>query len=121
MEKKVLAGANSREEKYFLSPEFSALPESIQEEVRVICVLLAEKLACIFLMGFYENGELYFETIRYADDFDFDEIGAELEIKEMQRSKKELLHSLQLWYTVFCTQKDKKMKEQLLQQVKEEQ
>ena len=44
MERKVLAAASYAEQKYFLEPEFQALPESIQEEVRVICVVLAQKL-----------------------------------------------------------------------------
>ena len=61
MERKILAAANAEKQKYFLEPEFRELPESIQEEVRVICVLLAQKLNCTFLMGFDEAGELYFE------------------------------------------------------------
>ena len=59
MEWKILAAANAEKQKYFLEPEFRELPESIQEEVRVICVLLAQKLNCTFLMGFDEAGELY--------------------------------------------------------------
>ena len=50
MERKILAAANAEKQKYFLEPEFRELPESIQEEVRVICVLLAQKLNCTFLM-----------------------------------------------------------------------
>ena len=75
MERKILAAANAEKQKYFLEPEFRELPESIQEEVRVICVLLAQKLNCTFLMGFDEAGELYFETVRREDDFDFDAQG----------------------------------------------
>ena len=103
MERKVLAAASYAEQKYFLEPEFQALPESIQEEVRVICVVLAQKLGCTFLMGFNENGELYFETVKQEDDFDFDDIGAELEIKRLQREKKELLKALELWYAVYLS------------------
>ena len=33
MERKVLAAASYAEQKYFLEPEFQALPESIQEEI----------------------------------------------------------------------------------------
>ena len=88
MERKILAAANAEKQKYFLEPEFRELPESIQEEVRVICVLLAQKLNCTFLMGFDEAGELYFETVRREDDFDFDEIGAGLEIGALRRGKK---------------------------------
>ncbi|WP_317855618.1 DUF6145 family protein [Chakrabartyella piscis] len=108
MSKKVLAAASCVEQKYFLEAEFSKLPEQIQEEIKVICVTLAEKLGCTFLMGFYEDGELYFETIKYETDINFDEIGAELEIKELRRKKKELLASLELWYRVFFTKEGAK-------------
>lgn len=118
-EKKVLAAASCQEQKYYLEPEFSALPESIQEEIRVICVLLAQKLNCTFLMGF-EDGELYFETVRNADDCDFDEIGAELEIKRVQREQKELLRAIELWYAVYFTAEGEEIKEKLLKQTESE-
>jgi len=35
------------------------------------------------------------------NDFFFDEIGSHLKIKELQRTKEELLESLQLYYKVF--------------------
>lgn len=114
MEKKVLAAADSAQRKYYLGPEFQELPESIKEEVRVICVLLAQKLNCTFLMGFYETGELYFETVRREDDFDFDEIGAELEISALRREKKELLRALELWYAIYFTEDGEEIKERLL-------
>ena len=103
MERKVLAAASYAEQKYFLEPEFQALPESIQEEVRVICVVLAQKLGCTFLMGFNE-----------------DDIGAELEIKRLQREKKELLKALELWYVVYFTEEGEKIKEELLKKAEME-
>lgn len=120
MERKVLAAASYAEQKYFLEPEFQALTESIQEEVRVICVVLAQKLGCTFLMGFNEDGELYFETVKQEDDFDFDDIGAELEIKRLQREKKELLKALELWYAVYFTEEGEKIKEELLKKAEKE-
>lgn len=111
MEKKVLAAADAAQRKYYFAPEFHALPKSIKEEIRAICILLAQKLGCTFLMGFYETGELYFETVRREDDFDFDEIGAGLEISALRRKKKELLASLELWYAVFFTEEGLQAKE----------
>ncbi|MCI8867354.1 MAG: hypothetical protein HFE61_04305 [Anaerotignum sp.] len=116
MERKILAAANAEKQKYFLEPEFRELPESIQEEVRVICVLLAQKLNCTFLMGFDEAGELYFETVRREDDFDFDEIGAGLEIGALRREKKELLRALELWYAVYFMEEGQEIKERLLKE-----
>ncbi len=121
MEKIVLAAASYTEQKYFLEKEFASLPESIKEEVRAICVVLAQKLGCTFLMGFTEDGTLYFETIKREDDFDFDDIGAELEIKRLQREQKELLKALELWYAIYFTEEGEKVKAELLKQAEENQ
>ena len=121
MEKIVLAAASYTEQKYFLEKEFESLPESIKEEVRTICVVLAQKLGCTFLMGFAEDGTLYFETIKREDDFDFDDIGAELEIKRLQIEQKELLKALELWYAIYFTEEGEKVKAELLKQAEENQ
>lgn len=121
MEKIVLAAASYTEQKYFLEKEFESLPESIKEEVRTICVVLAQKLCCTFFMGFAEDGTLYFETIKREDDFDFDDIGAELEIKRLQREQKELLKALELWYAIYFTEEGEKVKAELLKQAEENQ
>ncbi len=121
MEKIVLAAASYTEQKYFLEKEFASLPESNKEEVRASCVVLAQKLGCTFLMGFTEDGTLYFETIKREDDFDFDDIGAELEIKRLQREQKELLKALELWYAIYFTEEGEKVKAELLKQAEENQ
>lgn len=46
---------------------------------------------------------MYFETIKHEGDFDFDEIGAELEIKRLQKEELELFRAMELWYVLFCT------------------
>lgn len=38
-EKIVLCGANSYEEKYYFNPDFDQLPEAVQEELKIMCVL----------------------------------------------------------------------------------
>ncbi|NLK37512.1 MAG: hypothetical protein GX299_05455 [Epulopiscium sp.] len=118
MEKQVLAAASFETQKYFFSPEFLGVPEEIQEEIRMVCVLTAEKLKCSFIIGFEENGTVYFETVRPEDEFNFDEIGAELEIKQLQRTKRELWKALQLWYVVFCTEEGKDMAKEILSKQK---
>lgn len=114
MKRKVLAAASSEQQKYYLEKEFDFLPDAIQEDLRKICVILAEKLNCTFLIGFEESGDLYFETVKREDDCDFDEIGAELEIKELQRREKELLRALELWYVIFFTKEGEKTKQELM-------
>lgn len=118
MGKKILAAASYEKQKYFLETEFASLPESIQEEVRIICVLLAQKLGCTFVMGFDEENEVYVETIKREDDFNFDEIGAELEVKELYRREKELFRTLKLWYTIYFTEEGEAVKAELLKSEK---
>lgn len=115
MDKIVLAAASFEKQQYFLEEQFASLPDHIREDVRVICITLAQKLGCTFLIGFYEDGEVYFETVVSEDRaIDFDEIGAELEIKELTRNQKELLHALKIWYTVFFTEEGAQLKASLL-------
>lgn len=121
MGKKVLAAANNREQKYFMEQEFQFLPDTIKEDLKRICVCVAEKLNCTFLVGFDEKGDVYFETVRHADDCDFDDIGAALEIKRLQKAELELFRAMELWYLFFCTEEGKPIKEEWMRQAKQEQ
>lgn len=97
----VLCGANSYEEKYYFNPEFSNLPETIQEELKILCVLYVSDVGGILTLQFNEAGELEFQVRNREGDFLFDEIGSSLKIKEIQREKQELLASLEAYYKVF--------------------
>ena len=96
-EKIVLCGANSYDRKFYLNLDFEALPDSIKDELKIMCVLYTEDVGGILTLVFEEDGELTTED----NDLLFDEIGSHLKIKELQRTKKELLESLQLYYRVF--------------------
>lgn len=100
-EKIVLCGASSYEKKYYLNPDFDALPDSIKDELKIMCVLYTEDVGGILTLVFEEDGELCFEVTTEETDLLFDEIGSQLKIKELQRTKEELLQSLQLYYKVF--------------------
>lgn len=41
----VLCGANAYEQKYYFNEKFSRIPESIKEELHIICVLFTEESA----------------------------------------------------------------------------
>lgn len=97
----VLCGANSYDRKFYLNPDFEALPDSIKDELKIMCVLYTEDVGGILTLVFEEDGELMFEVTTEDNDLLFDEIGSHLKIKELQRTKKELLESLQLYYRVF--------------------
>ena len=69
-------------------------------------------------MYFEESGDILFEIIKNEGDFDFDDIGAELEIKSLKSEKKELIKSLKLWYVINMTEEGKKIREELLKEGK---
>jgi hypothetical protein len=94
----VLCGANSYEEKYYLNEQFKNLPEKIQEELRIMCVLFTHEVGGIFLLEFDSEGNLRFRTEAIESDYSYDEIGAALKIKELQRTREDLLQSLELYY-----------------------
>lgn len=116
MEKKVMAGASREKQKYFFEPAFNEIPQAVKDEIRNICILMAERLGCTFLMSFEETGDLVFEIIKNEGDFDFDDIGAELEIKSLKSEKKELIKALKLWYVINMTDEGIKIREELLRE-----
>ena len=105
-EKIVLCGANSYEKRFYLNPDFDSLPDTIKDELKVMCVLYTEDVGGILTLVFEENGELCFEVTTEENDFTFDEIGSRLKIKELQRTKSELLEALQIYYKVFFLGED---------------
>jgi len=97
----VLCGANSYEEKYYLNPDFEQLPQSIKDELKIMCVLYVHDVGGILTLVFEEDGSLQLEVSSEEFDPMFDDIGSQLKIKEIQREKKELLEALQIFYKVF--------------------
>ena len=96
----VLCGANAYEQKYYFNEAFKALPESIQEELHILCVLFTEEIGGWFFLEFSEEGELMFRTEALDSDYNYDEIGAALMVKEIRSSRSELLSELELFYQV---------------------
>lgn len=97
----VLCGANSYEEKYYLNPDFEQLPQSIKDELKIMCVLYVHDVGGILTLVFEEDGSLQLEVTSEEFDPMFDDIGSQLKIKEIQREKQELLEALQIFYKVF--------------------
>ena len=100
-EEKVLCAASAYEQKFYLNPEFDALPESIKEEIKIMCVLYTEDVGGVFLLVFDGDGNLEMKVDHEENDFAFDEIGSVLKIKELQNTKRELFESLEVLYRVF--------------------
>lgn len=101
MDTKVLCGANSYEQKYYFNQEFETLPQSIQDELRIMCVLYTEDVGGILTMEFDDSGNLEFKVTAPEEDYLFDEIGSVLKIKQYQEQKRELLEALELYYRTF--------------------
>ncbi len=99
--KVILCGANSYEQKYYFNEKFAKIPESIQEELHIICVLFTEEVGGAFMIGFDEDGSVMLITDANEDDILYDEIGAGLLVKEVQKRKSELFESLEMFYKTF--------------------
>lgn len=99
-EKTVLCGASAYTEKFYLNDEFQSLPETVKDELKIMCVLYTNDVGGVLTLEFQEDGELCFHTEAQEDDFSYDEIGSVLKIRELQRTKAELLQSLELYYKV---------------------
>ena len=63
----VLCGANSYEQKYYFNSEFKGLPEQIQKELHIMCVLFTEDIGGVITLEFEPNGTLEFKDRLYAD------------------------------------------------------
>ena len=101
----ILCGANSYEQKYYFNEAFALIPESIKEELNVICVLFTEEVGGVFMIGFDEEGKVLLMTDADEEDLLYDEIGAGLLVKEVQRKRQELFESLELFYKTFVVGK----------------
>lgn len=94
----MIAAASWEQQKYFLSPDCAGLPEAVKDEIRILCVLMAQKLACTFMIGFDDTGDVFFQTLPQRDAFAFDEIGADLELRRLSKTKRQLLLGLKAWF-----------------------
>ena len=105
-ERVVLCGANAYEQKYYFNEAFDKIPESIKDELHIICVLFTEEVGGVFTIVFEEDGSVSMETNADEDDIYYDEISSGLLISEIRRKRQELLEALQLYYRVFILKED---------------
>ena len=97
----ILCGANAYEQKYYFNENFNRLPESIKEELHIICVLFTEEVGGVFMVGFEDAGSVMLITDADEEDLLYDEIGAGLLVKEVQKKKGDLFESLEMFYKAF--------------------
>ena len=105
-ERMVLCGANAYEKKYYFNEKFAGIPESIKEELHVICVLFTQEVGGIFTIEFEKDGNVSMRTEYADDDFLYDEIGSGLLVGEVRRKRQEMFEALSLYYRVFILHED---------------
>lgn len=102
----VLCGANAYERKYYFNQRFDGIPDSVKDELHIICVLFTEEVGGIFMIVFEEDGGVSLETDAEENDIYYDEISSGLLVGEIRRKRQELLESLSLYYRVFVLHED---------------
>ena len=102
----VLCGASAYEKKYYLNEDFKALPQQIQDELKIMCVLFTEDIGGVLTLVFDEEGNLLLEVSANEGDLLYDDIGSELKIRQIRKEKAELLQSLELYYKAFFLKED---------------
>ena len=102
----VLCGSNAYEKKYYFNPLFDSVPESVKEELHIICVLFTEEAGGVFLIVFEPDGSISMETAAAEEDILYDDITAGLLVSEIRRHRQTLFEELQLFYRVFVLKED---------------
>ena len=102
----ILCGANAYEKKYYFNRKFDKIPENIKEELHIICVLFTEEVGGVFTIGFTPYGELEMDAQKDEGDLLYDEIGAELLMKEIRRKKADMLKALSIFFKVTFLHQD---------------
>lgn len=96
--KNVLCAASAYEKKFFFNPLFGQIPQETKDQLHVICVLFTEDIGGIILFYFDEEGKLEISTEARDSDYNYDEIGAALEVKEIQKQRRDMMNGLELYY-----------------------
>lgn len=105
-EEVVLCASSAYEQKYYLNEDFSNLPDSIKDELKIMCVLFTEEVGGILTLKYEEDGTLLLETQADEGDLLYDDIACGLLMKRIQNEKRDLLESLEMYYKVFFLGED---------------
>lgn len=95
--KEVLCACSAYNNKYWLNEKYEKLPIDIKKELKIMCVLFVEKVGGIISLKFDDNNILFIDIEHAETDYMYDEIGAGLEIRRLQKEKEELFNQLQLF------------------------
>jgi hypothetical protein len=101
----VICGASAYTKKYYFNDMFANLPQAVQDELHIMCVLFTEDVGGVLQVIFDEDGNLQLRTEVAEEDILYDEIGSGLKMKQIQQEKRELFASLEQFYQVFIAGK----------------
>lgn len=107
----VLCGANAYNKKFYINQNFKNLPDDIKNELKIMCVLFTEDIGGVLELVFNEEGTLEFRTSCDEGDLLYDDIGCGLKIRELQRTKEDLLQALELYLKVMTGKIDEEDEE----------
>ena len=96
----VLCVARAYKKQFYLSENFQGLPQSIKDELKIMCVLYTEDVGGVLELVFDEEGNLEFRASYEENDFFYDEIGSVLKIKQYRNERRELLESIETYYRI---------------------
>lgn len=94
----VLCASNAYQKKFYLNENFNGLPQSIRDELKIMCVIYTEDIGGVLELVYDEAGNLELRTSCKEGDFCYDEIGSVLKIKQLRNEKRELLEALEMYY-----------------------
>lgn len=94
----VLCGSNGYDKKYYFNEEFDNLPDAVKRELQIMCVWFTEECGGILTLEFEEDGTLEFKHTTSEYDGYYDEIGADLKIKQYRQERRDLLAALELYF-----------------------
>ena len=101
-ERTVLCGANAYEQKYYFNEgDYGNLPQSIKDELHIMCVLFTEEVGGVFMIVFEPDGGVSLDIQSAEDDYYYDEVSAGLLLGKIRQKRRDLLESLSLYYRTF--------------------
>lgn len=100
-DEQILCACSAYEEKFYLNPRYSSLPDAVRDELKILSVTLTADVGGVFTMAFEEDGTLFLSTTAKENDFFFDEIGSYLKIKQIRQEREELFEGLEEYYRTF--------------------
>lgn len=104
MDKQIFISASYYKQKYYANPKYEEMPASIRNQMRSLCIMLAEQVHGIITLGFYPSGDVFMEVEAEEGDHEYDEIDAKLRINQAKKENDETFKKMKVWYLMYQTE-----------------